>query len=256
MLLILCHVRRAMRQLPIWCVATGIVAASVSLHAQSKSKQDEILNELRQIRQLLEKLTTAPTVAQAPAPQPAPAVKLAELGGNVIGKADAPLTMIEFTDMQCPYCRQFHLTTFDQLKKNYIDTGKLRYVSRDFPLDAIHPQAQAAAKAVRCAGEQGRFWDLRHQVLLNNAQLNPAMVSTLAEDLRLDMPAFRGCVDQPARFDVDIKKDVTDGTSIGVSGTPSFVIGRSTPNGVDGVLLVGALPYTVFEARFKELLQK
>jgi protein-disulfide isomerase len=237
-------------------VAIAVLSAPISLHAQSKKQYDEILNELRQIRQLLEKLTSAPPVAQAPAPQPAPAVKLAELHGFTIGNSDAPLTMVEFTDMQCPYCRQFHLTTFDQLKKNYIDTGKLRYVSRDFPLEAIHPVALTSAKAARCAGEQGKFWELRHHVMLNNAQLNPQMIGTLADDLKLDMPAFRGCTDQTARFEADIRKDIADGTSIGISGTPSFVVGRSTPNGVDGVLLVGALPYTVFEARFKELLQK
>jgi protein-disulfide isomerase len=181
-------------------------------------------------------------------------VKLADVRGYAIGKPDAPLTMIEFTDMQCPFCRQFHLTTFDQLKKNYIDTGKLRYVSRDFPLEAIHPLALTSAKAARCAGEQGKFWELRHQVMLNNAQLNPQMIGTLADDLKLEMPAFRACTDQTARFEADIRKDIADGTSIGVSGTPSFVVGRSTANGVDGVLLVGALPYAAFEARFKELL--
>jgi protein-disulfide isomerase len=229
-------------------------AAPVSLHAQSKKQYDEILNELRQIRQLLEKLTSAPPVAQAPAPQPAPAVKLADVRGYAIGKPDAPLTMIEFTDMQCPFCRQFHLTTFDQLKKNYIDTGKLRYVSRDFPLEAIHSLALTSAKAARCAGEQGKFWELRHQVMLNNAQLNAQMIGTLADDLKLDMPGFSACTDQTARFEADIRKDIADGTSIGISGTPSFVVGRSTSNGVDGVLLVGALPYQAFEARFKELL--
>jgi len=236
-------------------VVIGMLATPASLHAQSKKQYDEILTELRQIRQLLEKLT-AQGSAQTPAPQPAPAVKLAEVRGYAIGKADAPLTMIEFTDMQCPFCRQFHLTTFDQLKKNYIDTGKLRYVSRDFPLEAIHPLALAAAKAARCAGEQDRFWDLRHQVMLNNAQLNPQMIGTLADDLKLDMPAFHACTDQTARFDADIRKDIADGTNIGISGTPSFVVGRSTPAGVDGVLLVGALPYAAFESRFKELLQK
>jgi protein-disulfide isomerase len=234
-------------------IAIALLSAPVALHAQSKKQYDEILNELRQIRQLLEKLTSAP-VAQTPAPQPAPAVRLADIRGYAIGNPDAPLTMIEFTDMQCPFCRQFHLTTFDQLKKNYIDTGKLRYVSRDFPLEAIHSLALTSAKAARCAGEQGKFWELRHQVMLNNAQLNPQMIGTLADDLKLEMPAFRACTDQTARFEADIRKDIADGTSIGVSGTPSFVVGRSTPEGVDGVLLVGALPYATFEARFKELL--
>src|SRR5437016_1160099 len=96
--------------------AIAVLAAPVCLHAQSTSKQyDEILNELRQIRQLLEKIASAPSAAQTPTPPAAPAARLADLGAYMIGKADAPLTIVEFTDMQCPFCRQFHLTTFDQL---------------------------------------------------------------------------------------------------------------------------------------------
>ena len=68
--------------------------------------------------------------------------------------------MVEFTDLQCPFCRQFMLTSFDEIKKNWIDTGKLRYISRDFPLD-FHAQAMPAARAARCAGEQGKFWEMR-----------------------------------------------------------------------------------------------
>src|SRR6516165_8432700 len=115
---------------------------------------EEMLKELRAIHQLLERLTTP----QQPA-QPTTAT-ITNLKGYQLGAADAPLTMIEFTDLQCPYCRQYASTTFGEIKKNWIDTGKLRYVGRDFPLD-FHPQAMAAARAARCAGEQGRFWDMR-----------------------------------------------------------------------------------------------
>jgi protein-disulfide isomerase len=235
------------------------------VHAQSVQQQNrEILSELKQIRQLLEKLTTSLDNAtpKTPTPVVAPPAKvtLSGLAGYAIGNADAPLTMVEFTDLQCPFCRQFHLATFEQIKRNYIDTGKVRYISRDFPLEAIHQHALVAARAARCAGDQGRFWEMRHQVMLNNPQLSPAMIGTLAQDLQLDTTSFRSCV-EGSRFDAEIKKDVADATAIGVSGTPSFIVGRTpAANGpekidrLEGALLVGAQPYAVFESRLNELL--
>lgn len=227
-------------------------AAAQSLQQQNQ----EILRELQQIRQLLEKL--AGPLGQPAAPQPAAPVDdkvtLPAVTGFVLGKPDAPVTMVEFTDLQCPFCRQFHLTAFEQLKKNYIDTGKLRYVSVDFPLQALHPLAMAAAKAARCAGEQAKFWEMRHAILVNNVQLSATAFTTFAQDLKLDIKAFGTCVDATSRFDADIQKDLVDATRAGVSATPSFVVGRTSAAGLEGVRVVGAQPYTVFDIKIKELL--
>src|SRR2546425_3089506 len=84
-----------------------------------------------------------------------------------LGRADAPVTLVEFSDFQCPFCGRFFATTLPALKKDYIDTGKLRYVFRDFPLDQLHPHARMAAAAAHCAGEQGKYWDM-HDVLFQN----------------------------------------------------------------------------------------
>ena len=238
-------------------IAVALVLSGGGASAQSAQQQNkEILSELKQIRQLLEKLTTSLEGAtpKPAAPAPAPRVTLSSLTGYTVGQANAPLTMVEFTDLQCPFCRQFHLAAFEQIKKDYIDTGKLRYISRDFPLEAIHPHALGAAQAARCAGDQGKFWELRHQILLNNAQLNPAMLTTLAQDLQLDMGAFRGCI-EAGRFDADIKKDIADAAAVGVSGTPSFVIGKTAADKLDGILLVGAQPYAAFDAKLKDALK-
>lgn len=229
--------------------------------AQSVQQQnDQILNELKAIRQLLEKLAEPLGQGGALPAAGAPAsdrVKLADaVTGYVLGKPDAPLTMVEFTDLQCPFCRQFHVTTFEQLKKNYIDTGKLRYISRDFPLPQLHPLAQAAAKASRCAGEQGKFWDMRHSILVNNASLTSDSFATFAQDLTLNVATFKACVTDARRFQAELQKDLADAASIGVSGTPTFVIGLTGAEGVDGVRLVGAQPYQVFDAKLKDLLAK
>ncbi len=109
----------------------------------------------------------------------------------MLGRPDAPLTMVEFTDLQCPFCNRFATQTFDQLKKDYIDTGKVRFISRDFPLD-FHPQAMPAARAARCAGDQGRFWEMRTTLVKNAGQLSPAYITQTASSLKLDMKTVRG----------------------------------------------------------------
>jgi len=121
----------------------------------TKKQADQILDELRQIRQLLEKQQAGnsgqPAVIHA---------KVSTDGAFSIGSKDAPITMVEFTDFQCPFCQSFHLRTFVDLKKNYIDTGKVRFVSRDFPLD-FHPNAKPAAARVSRdnSGPCATAWD-------------------------------------------------------------------------------------------------
>ena len=244
-------------------IAGALLASSPFLSAQSLSQQnDQILNELKAIRQLLEKLAGPLGQPGAPIPTQAAAptddnVKLATVTGPVLGKPDAPLTMVEFTDLQCPFCRQFHVTAYEQIKKDYIDTGKLRYISRDFPLDSIHPFAQGAARASRCAADQGKFWEMRHTILLNNAALTNDVFNTFAQDLKLNVATFKACEATAAsKFQADMQKDLTDAASVGVSGTPTFVIGKTGATGLDGVRIVGAQPYAVFDAKLKELLAK
>jgi len=207
---------------------------------------EEMLKELRQIRQLLERLTQP----QGP-PQPTTA-KLTNLTGAAMGRADAPLTLVEFTDLQCPYCRQYATATFDQIKKNWIDTGKLRYISRDYPLD-FHPQALPAARAARCAGEQGKFWEMRLGLVRNANLLSPAYITKAAADLKLDTAAFASCIASP-KFDAEIQADIVEGTRIGMTGTPTFVIGRTAGSTLEGPMIVGALPYATFDAKLRDLL--
>jgi len=208
---------------------------------------EEMLKELRQIRQLLERITQP----QGPPPPPATA-KVTNLKGFALGSADAPLTMIEYTDLQCPFCRQYATVTFEEIRKNWIDTGKLRYISRDFPLD-FHPLAMPAARAARCAGEQGKFWELR-MVLMRNANLLSAdYITRTAADLKLDMKAFAAC-SASTKFDAEINAELQEGTRIGVSGTPTFVIGRTNDTAIEGPMVVGAFPYPQFDAKLKSLL--
>jgi protein-disulfide isomerase len=207
---------------------------------------EEMLKELRAIRQALERVTPPPGQAKD---QPA---KLTNLAGYSMGRADAPLTLVEFTDLQCPYCNRWTTQVFAQLKAAYIDTGMVRFVTRDFPLD-FHPEALPAARAARCAGEQGKFWEMRDALVRGFKQLGAPFIMSTAEGLKLDMAAFKACASS-TRFDAAITQDLNEGRAVNIEGTPTFVLGRTSPQGLDGVLIIGAQPFGVFDAKIKEML--
>ena len=213
----------------------------------TRQQADEILNELRQIRQLLEK-QAKPAAPQEPQPTEA---KLKLEGAEMLGSKDAPLTIVEFTDYQCPFCQRFFLTTFPELKKSYIDTGKVRFYSRDMPLD-FHANAMRAAQAARCAADQKQFWTLRDIMGANPDKLDMASLVSYASDLKMDVSKFRGCVESE-KYKNAVQSDVMEAMKIGATGTPSFVIGKSTPEGVDGELMIGAMPYGMFDDKLKNL---
>ena len=216
----------------------------------TRQQADEILKELRDIRQLLEKQAAAPAPQQQGQEQITKA-KVTTEGAFSLGSKDAPVTMVEFTDFQCPFCQRFHVATFNELKKNYIDTGKLRFVSRDLPLD-FHPNAMQAAQAGRCAGEQGQFWAMRDRMGSNPDRLNMDDLVGYARDFKMDPAAFKACVES-GKYKTAIQNDIQEAMKIGANGTPSFVIGKNTADGVDGELLVGAMPYQMFDQKIKEV---
>jgi protein-disulfide isomerase len=216
----------------------------------TREQADTLIKEIRELRRILETLRAPRAGAERP---PDEKVRVDLTGVQVLGRADAPLTLVEFTDLECPFCRTFHVGTFERIKREYIDTGKIRFVSRDFPLD-FHPNARPAAQAVRCAGEQGKFWEMRHHVTLNASALGGAVYERLARELKLDLPSFSACAASDSHREA-IDRDMTAGVNAGVTGTPSFVLGRTTPGAtLEGIRIVGAQPYPAFESRIKALL--
>ncbi len=239
--------------LTLYFASFGGFATDACADPLSAEQGAAILDELRQIRQLLERqVQTLPAARQAVPPAGERVrIRLAP-GGYSIGRSDAPLTLVEYTDYQCPFCRQFHISAFEEIRKNYIDTGKLRYVTRDFPLD-MHENAPRAAISARCADEQGKFWEMRHVMIVNANQLQKRDLIAYATDLKLDIDRFANCLDS-GKYQTAVLGDLAEGRSAGVSGTPSFVLGPSDNESIDGVLIVGALPYAVFDAKLKTLL--
>jgi protein-disulfide isomerase len=208
-------------------------------HAQA----DAILDQLNQIRRLLEGQAKPAAVPAGPQKR---SVKVE--GGYSLGPDTAPLTMIEFTDYQCPFCRGFESKTFDQIRKLYIDTGKLRFVSRNLPLD-IHRDAMRSAEAALCAGDQGQYWPMR-DLLFTSKSLATERILESAETLKLDPAAFRSCLESE-KHKPEILSDVNDAKALQIGGTPAFVIGKTTAYGVEGYVTSGALPFAQFDAKLK-----
>lgn len=215
-----------------------------------------ILNELRQIRQLLQRMErSGAAVTAQPRRRPVAAnMRVSSKGRPTLGDPDAPITLVEFTDYQCPFCNRFFKTTFPALKKAYIDTGKMRFVVKDLPL-AFHANARKAAQAAHCAGDQGKFWAM-HDILYSNAtRLQEAALAGYADRISLDLPAFLGCLES-GRHLATIDSDAAEAGAAGIRGTPSFVLGPSTDDVIGGVHIRGAQPFAVFEGQIKALLQK
>lgn len=230
--------------------ALGIPAESNG--ALSGTQADSILRELRDLRAKLDRQQANPTPPAAPQPAP-PTMGTVSLGSAPSeGSSNAPLVLVEFTDFQCGFCKRFHDTVMSELKKDYIDTGKLRVVSRNLPL-SFHPNAEPAAQAALCAHQQEKYWPMRDKLFAISTDLTAANVIKAAEELNLDMTAFHQCVDAKT-FAGQVTKDSQDATAVGISGTPSFVLGKLTGDKVTGKIIVGAMPYAVFEGEIKKML--
>lgn len=220
------------------------------------SCKDEILAELRQLRTLIEtKLNTQSQLPGTPtgAPAQVQTVKVDVGRSPFLGSEKAPITIVEFTDFQCPYCRRFFEETLPDLKRNYINTGKVRFYSMDLPL-ALHQNALLAAQAGRCANDQGKFWAMHDRMQGDPERLGLTDLVKSAADLGLDSTAFRQCLESGKHLE-DIQQEAHDASMKGARGTPAFVIGKSTPIGVEGELVIGAEPYGLFDQRLKQLVQ-
>ncbi len=177
-------------------------------------------------------------VAQAPLDTPVPQYvryKIPTEGFPSLGPADAPITIVEFGDFQCPYCRQWQQQTYQPLLNAY--PGKIRIVYRDFPLTSIHPNAMPAAEAAQCANEQNAFWPY-YDKLFSSDKLGDDVYKQYAQDLGLDMNQFNECVSNH-KYAQAIQTDSDFAVSTGVNSTPTFFI--------NGLAIIGAQPIDVFK---------
>jgi len=170
-----------------------------------------------------------------------------------LGNADAPITLVEFSDYQCPFCQRFFATTLPALKTDYIDTGKIRYVFRDYPLE-MHALARQAAEAAHCAGEQGKYWEMHDALFQNQGALAPPQLAEHAGAVGVDGAAFAACLSS-GRFAARVARGLVDGAAAGVQGTPAFVVGRTQAGDVvEGTPIRGAQPLETFRRIIDQLL--
>jgi protein-disulfide isomerase len=230
-----------------------------------KKGQRAILKKLESIEELLKQrpqfLAAPETAARAPGPPTVTdefrPVELIVEGAPTLGHGDATVTLIEFTDYQCPFCRRHFAQTMPQLVKDYVETGKLRYVMREFPIQSIHPKAFKAAEAALCAGDQGRYWDMHEAFFADQRKLAPADLKAHAEALGLDVVGFSACLDG-GKYAERVRKDLADGVRAGVRGTPSFFLGLTDPADPTKIKAIkslhGAQPYPVFKQAIDALI--
>lgn len=179
----------------------------------------------------------------------------------VMGKDNAPLTLIEFSDFECGNCKLFFLQTLPLLNKNYIETGKLKLVYRDFPTQFHDPLATEEAMAANCAREQrqDQGYFTYHDEIFNTTRsggrgLEGSELFLIADKLKLDSKLFKECFESE-KFKEEVKKDFYDGMNSGVTGTPTFFFGLSSKEGtIEGMKITGAMPYAAFKIIIDELL--
>ena len=219
-------------------------AGSYTSNIDSNQLSEEDLNEA------IAKLELKLLQNQLPTEQPRVPVKISADDDPIIGNPNAPITIIEFSDFQCPFCARFHIQTLPSIYEEYIDKDKVKLVFRDFPIQSIHPNALPAAVAAECANEQGKFKEM-HDILFekqnewNRQETTQAvsMFSQYAEDIQLEQEMFQSCLTSGKYID-EIRKDLDDGRNYGISGTPGFFVGNDQ---IGYVELKGAQPFESFK---------
>ena len=223
-----------------------------ALKSEVGALKDSVKTQTDLLRQLLERLGAAREGREAP-------FKEALIGiddGAVYGKPDAKVTIVEFSDYQCPFCARYSNDTFPQLERDYIETGRVRYVFRDFPIEGAHPQAFKAHEAVHCAAEQGKRREMHKKVFASQRAMSVSDLTTHAVALGLDKPRFEKCLAQGSQA-AKVRSAMSAGEQAGVRGTPTFFVGLTEPNSqkLKAVRrIVGAQPYSAFKAAIDELL--
>ena len=245
----------------------ALISASMllfSLSAWSDSTKEEILklriqvteiqNDLAEIKKLLKDGARAPAAAAAGfRPQ------TIKIGASPFkGKVDAPVTLVEYSDYQCPFCARNYRDVMPILQEEYIDTGKLKFVMRENPIASLHKNATNASIAALCAGDQDKYWEMHNLLFENQRELGVDNLKSFAGTIGLDTASFNECLDGKKTAG-QVRKDMASSAKLGMRGTPGFFIGLtdlSDPNKVEAsVYLKGAKSIDSFRASIDDLLE-
>ena len=189
--------------------------------------------------------TQQPQQQEQPQEQPQQQEEIVQVSADddpVKGNANAPVTIIQFSEFQCPFCGRFARDTLPSIQKDYIDTGKVKIIYRDF---VVHSTSRIAQIASECADEQGKYWEYHDKLFENQGALDSDSLKSYASELGLNTAQFNSCLDSE-KYGSEVDKDTNDGRAVGVRGTPSFFI--------NGKKVVGAQPYEVFKQEIEAAL--
>ena len=248
-------VRTLMSVLLLVCAANMNAQSPASDKSQTRDEQikalaEQILSSLNDIKQLL-----ATNPALRPTPQPlAPPSALTIQHESFRGGSAAAVAIVEYADFECPFCGQYQREVYPQLAKDYIDTGKVKYFYRDLPLP-MHPHAMVAARAARCAGEQGKYWEMHDSLFAKQNLLRDVDMPARAQELGLDTAKFSECISGD-RYTEEINKSAAEAQKMGIEGTPTFFVGQVNPNGelTNLKMIVGSRSYDAFKSVIDGLL--
>ncbi len=243
-----------------WLIAAPCMASSEddikTLEGEIKvlqKGQEQIHKDLAEIKKLLQQGAKA-----APAKPSFQPKDLVVGESAILGKPDAPVTMFSYSDFQCPYCRRHATTVMTDIFKEYVDNGKLRIVMREFPIPNLHPRAFAAAQAAVCAHTQGKYEEMHDLIFVNQKALSDEELKAHAQSLELDSSAFEACF-ADEEVTNGIRADIREGRSMGISGTPSFVVGLTDPDDSNKVRVTryirGAQAFPAFKGAIDDQLE-
>jgi protein-disulfide isomerase len=243
-------------------LVVGVVLQTTPLSAQTSNDQlSERLQTLEDAIRALERqimlLNTA--IRQLPsgvtAAVDSPIVKLDNARVQIKGAPTAKVAMIEFSDLECPYCARYHKEVFSLIDRQFVQSGRIRYGFRHLPIEQIHASAHRAAEAVECAGQQDKFWDYKDRVFANQKALSPANLTLYAREEGLKVALFQSCL-LDGKMTARVREDISEAQRLGLTGTPSFLFGKIEPDGTIRVSrkIVGARPFEEFRVVLESLL--
>jgi len=226
----------------------------------TREQAAKIIQELQMIRMVLEreldssaKTNVARLATDKELGDKSPLTTISKLGDHILGDSKAPITLVEFLDLQCSFCIQFHEEVLPQLQQKYIQTGKVRLAIVDFPLES-HGYAIQAAKLATCAGQQGKYWQV-HDLFLSAPQVaTDEAIRKIAGETQLDQKQLEQCLTNPRTVD-QIMREANAARELGVFGTPTFLLGKSRTDGAIGRMIQGAASLHEFETRIDQLLK-
>jgi protein-disulfide isomerase len=215
---------------------------------QLKESQEHVLGQLEEFKKILSVSTEAPPTVKPPE-------KMSTAGERFKGASTASVVIIEYGDFGCNFCSKFELETLPKIEDNYIKSGKVRYFFRDL---ITHPDSVTAARAARCAGEQGKFWEMHTNLFANQSALPESAILENVKPIGLNVKALSQCL-ASGQYDAEINRSTEEARHMGIVGTPTFLFGTIAKNS-DTITIkhtfIGAYPYEFFRTELDDLLSK